>query len=772
MGKSKSGRHQSSFWATLKPLLLLAVGGAILGAGIAYAFQLVNNPQEVAVRPTKTEATFVDNQTCASCHANQYEHWTGSHHQEAMQPATSETMLGNFDDATFTDDAGVTTRFFKQGDSYFVNTEGEDGTYSDFEVAYTFGIDPLQQYLLKFPNGKFQALTVAWDVAQNEWFSLYPGEIIAPNDLLHWTNDSFTANSSCIDCHTTNMQVNYDQESDTYATTWDADNVSCQACHGPGSDHVDWAQNGTKTESNMGLVVDYASFDNTELAESCARCHSRRYPITEDDAYGLTFLDDFMPELLREGLYHADGQIFDEVYVYGSFTQAKMYKQGVGCTDCHNPHTAELALPAEQLCISCHNESPPTERFETLQAKNYDSPEHHHHEAGSEGAQCVTCHMPEQTYMVIDPRHDHSFPIPRPDLTHEWGTPNTCSSCHVEESAETLATTMDEWYGTAWRDRPTIASTFALGRLGAPNVDAALAEIISDETQADIIRATALNLIRQYGTNGLTAMVSTLDDASPLVRATALTGLSTVPETQIVQVVAPSLVDPVRAVRIAAAQALVGVPRANFTDDQWSRFQATLDEYTEAQLALADHPEGHINLGSLYGIQGDWELAEQSYRTAIEKDPFFTPAYQSLATFFYQTGQSQAAEATYREGIQTIADSGSLYYSLGLLLDEQERTDEALDAIATAANLLPDSPIAQYQYGQLLQESGQYPFAEEALLRADSLAPNDRDTLFSLATLYRQLGQSEKALSYAERLNELFPGEDEFINLLTTLQQE
>lgn len=766
MGKRKSNATRGS---TLKPLLLLIIFGAVFGAGIAYAYQFVNQQQTTPIAET-TSATFVDNETCAGCHVDQFEQWTGSHHEQAMQPANAETVLANFDDVSFSD-AGVTSRFFERDGSYFVNTVGENGEYADYKVAYTFGVEPLQQYLLEFPNGQLQAFTVAWDVAEESWFSLYQGEQIAPNDPLHWTSNGFTANSSCIDCHTTNMQLNYDVASDSYATTWDEVNVSCQACHGPGSEHVAWAEEGGNS-ADLGLINDYDAIDSAELADSCARCHSRRYPITEDDAYGHSFYDDFMPELLRENLYHADGQMLDEVYVYGSFTQSKMFHAGVSCVDCHNPHTADVHAPGNVTCITCHQPNPPSDRFPQLQAKVYDSAEHHNHPSDSEGAQCVSCHMPVQTYMVVDPRHDHSFPTPRPDMTTLWGTPNTCNSCHIDQSPEWAASAMDQWYGTAWRARPTIASSFALGRVAAPEAETSLIEIAGDQGQPAIVRATALELLQPYGANGLTANVAALDDASPLIRATSLTGLTGVPQSQIVQVVALSLSDPVRAVRIAAAQALVGVPREAFTDEQWRAFQTALDEYIEAQLALADHPEGHANLGSLYAVQGDWEKAEASYRTAIEKAPNFLPAYQGLATFFYQTGRVAEAEATLRDGMAAVANAGMLHYTLGLLFAEQARLDEAIVALGRSADLLPNSPRIHYNYGLLLQQAGQFPSAEAALLEANRLAPSDSDTLLALAEFYLEIGRFDDALIYARQLNELFPNNVQFIELVTLLEQQ
>jgi len=400
---------------------------------------------------------FVDNSLCKNCHTKQFNDWMGSHHEQAMKVASQTTVLGDFDNARFTD-AGVTSRFFKKEGKFFINTKNADNEYADFEVKYTFGITPLQQYLLAFPKGRLQAFTIAWNTKENRWFSLYPDEKIDPGNSLHWTNRFFTANSSCIECHTTNMSLNYNVKTKTYNSSWDEINVSCQSCHGAGAQHVEWAQAEKKeTDKTVnhakGLQTDYRSLDAREQVDTCARCHSRRYSVSENDNQKDTFLDNFMPELLREGLYHADGQVIEEVYVYGSFIQSKMYHSGVTCLDCHDPHTLKLRQPGNALCVSCHQSKPPTEKFTRLSSKNYDTPEHHFHTKESAGAQCVNCHMPEKTYMQIDPRRDHRFSVPRPDLSVKWATPNVCNSCHADESAQWAVETMNQWYGEAWQNR-------------------------------------------------------------------------------------------------------------------------------------------------------------------------------------------------------------------------------------------------------------------------------------------------------------------------------
>jgi hypothetical protein len=143
----------------------------------------------------------VGRSVCAECHESQLVQWSGSHHDLAMQPATSETVLGDFDNASVSQ-FGVTSSFYKKDGRFMVKTEGADGKLQDFEIKYTFGVEPLQQYLIEFPGGRMQALSLAWDSrpqAQGgqRWFHLYPDEKIAHDDELHWTQPSQNWNSMC-----------------------------------------------------------------------------------------------------------------------------------------------------------------------------------------------------------------------------------------------------------------------------------------------------------------------------------------------------------------------------------------------------------------------------------------------------------------------------------------------------------------------------------------------------------------------------------------------
>ena len=289
---------------------------------------------------------YIGAQACKSCHLKEHQQWQGSHHDLAMQVANEQTVLGNFDNAIFSK-SGINTRFYKNKNRFMVNTDGPDGKLHDYEISYVFGVYPLQQYMVKFPQGKIQVLDIAWDSRIKEqggqrWFSLHPDEDIKADDVLHWTGPNLNWNFMCADCHSTNLKKNYSELDKRYDTKWNEINVSCEACHGPAAEHISWAQqpvekrnkqaNGltihlTKPTSSLWRINNKTgkpelsgnTLTNQAELEVCAKCHSRRAQLDDDFVPGDNFRDHYLPSLLTAPLYYPDGQIRDEVYVYGSF---------------------------------------------------------------------------------------------------------------------------------------------------------------------------------------------------------------------------------------------------------------------------------------------------------------------------------------------------------------------------------------------------------------------------------------------------------------------
>jgi len=691
---------------------------------------------------------FVGTEACRDCHRTEYDGWLGSDHDLAMAEASEDTVLGDFDGAEL-EHFGVRSRFERRDGKFIIWTDGPRGDMAEFEVAYTFGHDPLQQYLIPFPGGRLQASHLAWDAVRRRWFHLYPDQEIPPDDWLHWTRNAQNWNGMCAECHSTNLKKGYDPDSDSYNTTWSDVDVGCEACHGPGSRHVAWANIPPMARPALavsGLVVPTRDIEPAALVEMCAPCHSRRAELGDYDHTGLSLLDHMVPSLLVEGLYHADGQILDEVYVYGSFLQSKMYARGVTCSDCHDSHSLALKKDGNELCLQCH------------QREVYDTSDHHFHKkihqgAPSDGALCVKCHMVERRYMVIDWRADHSFRVPRPDLTVEIGTPNACSQggCHADKPLQWSVEAHRAWYGQA--RRPHYGTTFAAGRAGDPSIDGELARLADNALLPAMVRATALQLLQRYPGEAATGSLrSALFSDDPLLRHTAVQSLAVPDPAERASLLAPLLSDPIRAVRLASLSQLAGVPRDVLKSYQQEAFDRALAEYRQAMAYSLDFASSGMNLGNLYARLGQANEAERYYRLALQIDDLFFPAKINLAVLLSGQGRNAESEALLREVVRDYPENSDAPYSLGLLLVEMGRPEEAVDQLRQAATIEPRNARAHYNLGLLLQQLGRIEEAERALRRAAALQPSSLDILYALADHYLKRGRLEDAAAIAERM--------------------
>jgi tetratricopeptide (TPR) repeat protein len=733
---------------------------ALAGAGVIVLTVPLYALKEAIIRARRApalsaEARFVGRDQCIDCHRAAYEAWRGSDHDRAMEVAGDSTVLGNFNNAIFSRD-GVTARFFKRDGKYLVATEGPGGAPGEFEISYTFGFEPLQQYLVRFPGGRVQCLTIAWDTVRNEWFSLYPGQRIPPNDWLHWTRNAQNWNGMCAECHSTNLVKNYDAAAKTFETTWSEIDVSCEACHGPGSRHVEWAKlppMARPAAENYGLVIRTGGTAAREQVELCAPCHSRRTELGDYDHSKQNLLDNVVPALLDEGLYFADGQILDEVYEYASFAQSKMFKNNVRCGDCHDVHGLKLIREGNELCTRCH------------QADVYDSYDHHFHKRvfegrPSDGHLCVKCHMPERPYMIVDWRADHGIRVPRPDLTKAIGIPNACgrSGCHNDKSLGWIEENCDKWYGKA--RKPHYGTIIAAGREGRAEARAALIRLAGDALYPAIVRATALSLLDQYpGKESTAAFDRSLSDDDPLIRHTAADRVATAGPRELVEIVSPLLFDPVRAVRLRAAARLAGAPVDLFKPYQREALEKTIADYVSAMEYSLDFSFAGHNLGNLYTALGDPEKAERYYKTAIEIDDLFYPAKANLAMLYNAQGRNEEAERLLREILTAYPEQYDAAYSLGLLLAEMNRYGEAIEWMEKASRGMPGYPRVFYNLGLALQSQGRLPEAEAALRHALDLDPSNLDVLYALADHYVKRGEYRKALPLAERMVSLRPGD-------------
>ncbi len=764
-------------------LLIILVGFGCRKEGESDVAEIA---EQSAGQPDTPIAEYVGRKACIDCHKKQYDLYVGSDHDMAMDVATEDTILGNFENTIF-DHLGVQSRFFKKDGKFYVNTEGPDGKFEDYEIKYVFGIRPLQQYLIEFPRGAYQCLPLCWDTRPKDkggqrWFHIYGDERIESNDILFWTRITQNWNYMCSECHSTNLCKQYDRFEEEYNTAWSEIDVSCEACHGPGSEHVQWAEAADRgqrfeTTGYLGLVIRLKETDGATwvfrdpekgtaertvpkqtraLVEMCARCHARRSLIHEPYVHNRPFLDTHTPSVLEEQLYYPDGQIFEEVYVYGSFLQSKMFQAGVGCRDCHEPHSGKVFIQGNALCYRCH-----------LQEK-FGVNSHHFHKDDSTGNLCVECHMVERTYMVVDPRRDHSMRVPRPDLSDRLETPNACIQCHdhKDKSNRWAADYCRQWYGALQDGQTHYGEIFHAGRRGYPEAVQGLIGLANNTQNPPMQRATALLLLGNYPSReAFSSIRQNVNDHDPLIRAMAVQSLEMVNTEERFPHIKHLLNDPVRLVRVRAAFSLAGASRGQMTGKEQRHLKAALDEYKQVQYINADHPTSHLNLGVLATMEGDQTAAEAEYRKAIELEPMLSHTYINLADLYRSQGRDDLGEKVLNQALELNPAFSDVYHALGLLYVRQKNYSKALEHLKRATELAPENARFNYVYGIALHSRQKSQVALAVLKSALNFHPYDRDLLYALTTINRDRGNFEDALEYTQRLIELYPQDQSFRQL-------
>jgi len=661
----------------------------------------------------KPQAEYVGKEACIECHQAEYHDWKGSDHDLAMDYATDSTVLGDFKNAQLIRN-GQIHKMFKRDGKFYVITDGEDGNMKEYEVKYVFGHYPIQDYLVEFPGGRLQTLALTWNSKDHNWFymadSVYKGMNVNHSNWLHWTNQAQNWNSMCADCHSTHVQKNYDVATDSYHTTWSEIDVSCESCHGPASEHLKWAKladYARKDIENCGLVIKTSGVDNRQYVDNCARCHSRRSIMGDFDPHSHSIYNHINPVLPTEPNWYIDGQIKEEDYVYASFTQSRMYMNDVQCNDCHNVHSGKLVLEGNKLCFQCHK------------ATDYDTPNHTFHKAYGEegeplisaagvkfevgsGTQCINCHMHGQNYMGVDYRRDHSFRIPRPDLSEKNGTPNACNQCHKDKSNQWAQNYIEEWYG---KSRPfQYGEAFSAALNGDPKADTMLYAIYDDDLFPTSIRSLAVHYLGNSPKND-SLISNAMYSMEPKIRITAIERSNLMSQEQLNNLL-PLLNDETKAARLSVMNKLAYIDPNQIPVKYRKSYDKAKAEQLEVLKYNADFPMGKFNLGNYYYQNKDYKNAEKFYLKAIEQDSELTMPKINLAHLYSAMNQPQKAEKILEAFVKEYPNNGDAIYDYGLVLSENKKYKKSLEYLLKASDLLPNNGRVDYNIAQLYKYFG------------------------------------------------------------------
>lgn len=715
-------------------------------------------PKDTKTTSQKIDSNeFVGDKSCQNCHAAEHRDWGQSHHFMAMQPANDSTVLGDFNNKTFTGE-GVTSKFFRKDGKFFINTQGEDGANHDYEVKYIFGFTPLQQYLVEFSGGRMQVPRVSWDTKQKKWYHQYPKQNIPAHDWLHWTGNAQNWNTMCASCHSTNLQKNYDIESDTYKTSYSVINVSCESCHGAGKLHIDFVNsNDYKSGEKIPGAFIELNKGSSQLTQinTCAPCHALKSDISATLVKSGEIMDNYIPEIPSIEHFHADGQINDESYIYTSFLQSKMFHRNVACSNCHNPHSGKILRPANELCMQCHS-------------KTYDNPSHTFHPAGSSGSDCKSCHMPGKMYMGNDLRHDHSFRVPRPDLTVKFGTPNACNNCHNNKTSQWAAEAVANWYGAVRKYH------FSEDLIPGSKLDQVseghLIKLLGDTSVPNIIRATAAHYLGSITTQtSLQALIKCLIENDAHIRYRALRSLSNFPSTDWLNATGPLLADKVRAVRMAAADLFITVPSQQVPAQYSQSFSSARQELQSYLSYQADFSVGNLMIADHYLRLQDYYNAEKFYLRGLKKDSMMNLARLNLSTVYNAQGNNDKALQVLETAAKIDPKNDRVWYNMALLRNEMNDRTAAEKAFAKAVELKTTNPRVYYNYGLLLTENGKFKEAEAVLLRGIATDPALAELYYALTFVYIKSNDPVKARQTGMKLKQLDPNNPSYLELYRNL---
>lgn len=630
------------------PRRCLAAGTVLVCALVAAAPRAPRAQTQRAPALFSADVKYVGSNACRRCHEDQYASWQKALHLKMTRGAAQSEILGDFRAGTHLEKNGRAYDMFSRDGRYFITVRRRGTDPETFEVHYTLGARRFQGYLSKLPDGRIYVLPAFWHVETNQWVDFK--EITPLPDDEHDYRQIWNVN--CFNCHATNLARNFDRQTLTFGTTWTEMGIGCEACHGPGGDHIrlteEWEVNpvskpayDTSTKNrHLGKFLRIFSprtAGRRQVFDMCGYCHGNKtnyFPgfkpgdIYED--YALPFLiSEPIPREDPQGDYWPDGRPtrFNRPQ---ALTASGCFMKGQAvCTDCHrghgSPHDHALKLPLELsdgLCTQCHK----------LLSEGTALRSHTRHAPESAGSRCVECHMSDVNWRLLNRRRDHTFSPPVPELTAAYGTPNPCTTCHDERTPEWAAQKMDEWFGPEDRARRSaaVARADVMYRAGSgdPSAVEPLSRILSDRGRGVLLRASAAEFIGRLAPRTGKVPVAVLDalaqattDGEAIVRAVATRSLAQSGDRRVAPILAARLHDRARIVRAFAAAGLLELGVASLPAPVQGAFTAAQEEYAQSLLAFPDTAVNQLALGILRARQGRYSDAIREWEQGKRLDP-------------------------------------------------------------------------------------------------------------------------------------------------------
>lgn len=771
----KPGRDINRNWMVwgvvggmLALVLWLMLGNGIGGLGNAEK-QRTERTSPLAARwkasDTVVYARYAGSESCRECHEEAYSLWQESNHYFAERPIKREMDHSAFNPPHSFQHGTETSEARIENNRYEILTMGFEGRREAYAVERVLGHDPLRQFLVRRPNGRYQVTEAAYDPHRDEWFDVYGDEDRRPGEWGHWTGRGMNWNSMCATCHNTRLRKHYQERTDTYATSTAEMSVGCEACHGPLQDHVTWQYNDPRSlyrnpdSSHPDPTLE--PFTKDQMTEACGACHSRRSELSGEFVPGDRYFDHFRLVLPDESdLYYADGQVRGENYVFGSFLSSRMYAAGVRCMDCHQIHSTKTLFEGNLLCMRCHNGGYPNSPV-------IDETTHSFHKSDNDGYLCVNCHMPQTIYMQRHPRRDHGFTIPDPWLTKHYGIPNACNRCHQDKEVDWALDAVEEWYGDRMkRHTRRRALWIANARQGKPGADVLLLQMLQNE-DLDFWKAVAAGMLDSWAWSPAPrrALLKNLSHTNALIRVQAAQTLEPLAQNgdgEVAAALEPLLEDEYRSVRLAAAWSLRdGIDMDSTAGREMHHFLGL----------TADQPSGALQQAIFHLARGNRQECLDYFRKAVKWEPNSALLHHEFAVAYSTFHQPRQALQQIQEACRLEPGEAEYQYKLGLAYNEIGRLKKAAEALEKAVELDPRHARAWYNLGLARNALGRPEAALTALLRGESSNPEDPRIPYARATILIQLGRLREARTAAARALEIQPNYPAALNLLRSLER-
>jgi hypothetical protein len=441
------------------------------------------------VEPAEGDAT---SNACRSCHPGPYESWHHSYHRTMTQLVSPDRVIPDMEDVTL-EAYGNRVRLFREGDEFFVELMGvqaqdiEPGAAaaSRRKIVMITGSHHWQLFWYVGDGiGNIMLLPFFYRMDKGVWMPKKSAFLTPPasHDLVMKTVSNGVWTRNCSKCHATRVRPGIvDRRAmETRVTEF---GIACEACHGPGREHVEANRNPIRRYAQHfrdepdPTIVNPARLSPKRASQVCGQCHSYNTMLTKRHKARWTFngyeyrpgddleqtrailragreipawVEEVRPDILRsrfwaDGISRATGREYNDLLETACFERGEL-----SCLDCHALHQAAddprpvKAWADDMLsgggdpdhgCRQCH--------AELVKAGSA----HTHHAEGSSGSQCVNCHMTYTTYGLLKAIRTHGIKSPSAQESVSTGRPNACNQCHLDRTLAWTSEKLEAWYG-------------------------------------------------------------------------------------------------------------------------------------------------------------------------------------------------------------------------------------------------------------------------------------------------------------------------------------